>query len=84
MYTFSINTLMYTSLHIWLVAVVIMFASKIISAVMKGLKQGRIIAEIKTNVNNKLAEIDDDMQKYYDYEVETNDKSDMHEQNERE
>lgn len=76
--------LMQTLLRIWLVIFGYMIFSRIVIALIDGVKRGVMISKIKTNVNNKLAEIDDDMKKYYNYEVETNDLSDMHEQSERE
>lgn len=79
---FTFDFLMFTLLRIWIVAIVFMISSKIISAMITGIRRGKIIAEIKTNVNNKLAEIDEDMQKYYDYEVSNNDISDNRNDNE--
>lgn len=81
---FDFDFLMHTLLRIWLVIFGYMVFSKIIIAIIDGVKRGVTISNIKTNVNKKLAEIDDDMQKYYNYEVETNDLSDMHKQSERE
>lgn len=81
---FDFDFLMHTLLRIWLVLFGYMIFSRIVIALIDGVKRGVMISKIKTNVNNKLAEIDDDMQKYYNYEVETNDLSDMHEQSERE
>ena len=73
---FTFNEMMFILLRLWLVAFVFMISSKIISAIITGYRRGKIIAEIKTNVNNKLSELDEDMQKYYDYEVNYNDISD--------
>ena len=81
---FDFDFLMHTLLRIWLVLFGYMVFSKIGLAIIQGVKRGVMISKIKTNVNKRLAEIDDDMQKYYNYEVENNDISDMHEQSKRE
>lgn len=81
---FDFDFLMHTLLRIWLVLFGYRIFSRIVIALIDGIKRGVMISKIKTNVNNKLAEIDDDMQKYYNYEVEKNDLSDMHEQSKRE
>lgn len=73
---FDFDFLMHTLLRIWLVFFGYMVVSKIILAIIQGVERGIMITKIKTNVNKKLAEIDDDMQKYYDYEVYDNDISD--------
>ena len=73
---FTFNEIMFVLLRIWLVSVIFMISSKIISATIEGYRRGKIITKIQTNVKNKLAEIDDDMEKYYDYEVYENDISD--------
>lgn len=70
---FTFDELMFICLRIWIVAFIFMISRKIISAIITGYRRGKIIAEIKTNVNNKLNELDEDMQKYYDYEVSYND-----------
>lgn len=79
---FTFDELMFVLLRIWLVAFVFMVLSKLISAAITGYRRGKIIATIKSNVNNKLAELDEDMQKYYDYEVCENDISDNRNDNE--
>lgn len=48
------------------------------------MRQGYMISTIKQNVNRRIEEYDSDLQKYFNYEVETDDLSNMHEQNERE
>lgn len=79
---FTFDTLMFILLRIWMVAFIYMIISKIISAAITGYRRGKIIAEIKNNVNKKLTELDEDMQKYYDYEVYDNDISDNRNDNE--
>ena len=73
---FTFNEIMFVLLKVWLVAIIPMTACRVISAAITGIRQGMIIAEISNNVHRKSDEIDDDMQKYYDYEVNDNDFSD--------
>ena len=73
---FTFNEIMFVLLRIWLVAIITMTACRVISAAITGIRRGMFIAEISNNVHKKLDEIDDDMQKYYDYEVYDNDFSD--------
>lgn len=80
---FTFDTIMFFCMRFWIVAIITMIASKIISAAITGIRQGIIVTKISDNVHRKLDEIDKDMQKYYDYEVEIDDLSNMHDKNKR-
>ena len=73
---FDFNFVMSLLLRIWIILFGYMIVSRILLALLQGVKRGITISKIKTNVNTRLAEIDDDMKKYYDYEVYSNDISD--------
>lgn len=81
---FTFDYLMSIMFRIWIALFIGMFLRVVISSIIRGMRQGYMISTIKQNVNRKIEEYDSDLQKYFNYEVDTDDLSNMHEQNERE
>lgn len=81
---FTFDYLISICFRIWIALFIGIILRTVISSIIRGMKQGYQIAAIKQSVNKRIEEYDKDLQKYFDYEVEPNDLSDMHEQNEGE
>lgn len=81
---FTFDYLMSIMFRIWIALFIGAILRVVISSIIRGMRQGYMISTIKQNVNRKIEEYDSDLQKYFNYEVDTDDLSNMHEQNERE
>lgn len=81
---FTFDYLISICFRIWIALFIGMVLRTVITSIIKGVRQGYMISTIKQNVNRRIEEYDSDLQKYFNYEVETDDLSNMHDQNERE
>lgn len=81
---FNFDYLISICFRIWIALFIGMILRTVITSIIKGMTQGYMISTIKQNVNRRIEEYDRDLQKYFNYEVDTDDLSNMHEQNEKE
>lgn len=75
---FTFDFLMSIMFKVWVALFIGMILRIIFKSIFDGIKRGCMISTIKTNVQKRIEEYDSDLKKYYDYEVEENDISDMY------